>query len=153
MAQLLSFGGMIIILKCIATWKILAPALIALMVVWLVASCVISLTYAPAAGKVVAMVQKGSGDGIYFCPVIAFRDAAGIEHTIRASGGSNPPRFPVGSTVSVLYRAQNPDAGIIEDRFLLWICPLLMMALGIFYGTTGMVVDRWLQKKGTRNAV
>ena len=143
---------MSIILKCISTWKILAPTLIALMVVWLVISSVISFTYTPAAGKVVELVQKGSGDDIYFCPVTVFRDAAGIEHTIRSSGGSNPPRFPVGSTVSVLYRAQNPDAGLIEDRFMFWICPSLLIALGIFYGTIGIVVDRWLQKKGTRNA-
>jgi len=141
-----------IILKCIATWKILAPTVIAISVVWLAISSVMSLTYTQTAGSVVELVQKGSGDDIYFCPVTVFRDAAGIEHTIRSSGGSNPPRFPVGSTVSVLYRAQNPDAGMIEDRFMLWICPSLLIVLGIFYGTIGIVVDRWLQKKGARNA-
>jgi hypothetical protein len=151
-AQLFSLGRMNILLKCIAAWKILAPSVILLMVVWLVISCIISLTYTPAAGKVVELVQKDSGDDIYFCPVTIFRDAAGTEHTIRSSGGSNPPRFPVGSTVSVLYRAQNPDAGMIEDRFMLWICPSLLIALGIFYCTIGIMVGRWLQKKRTRNA-
>lgn len=141
-----------IILKCIATWKILAPTLIAISVVWLAISGVMSLTYTQTAGRVVQLVQNGSGDDIYFCPVTVFRDAAGVEHTIHSSGGSNPPRFPVGSTVSVLYPAQNPDAGMIEDRFILWICPSLLIVLGIFYGTIGIVVDRWLQKKGTRNA-
>lgn len=142
-----------LLLKCIATWKVLAPTIIALiMVVWLAISCVISLTYTQAAGRVVQLVQKGSGDDIYFCPVTVFRDAAGVEHTLHASGGSNPPRFPVGSAVTVLYRTQSPDTGMIQDRFMLWICPSLLIALGIFYGIIGIVVDRWLQKKGTRNA-
>jgi hypothetical protein len=146
-------GSMNIILKCIATWKILAPTLIALMVVWLAISCVISLTYAQAAGRVMQLVQKGSGDDIYFCPVTVFRDTAGVEHTIHSSGGSNPPRFPVGSTVTVLYRAQSPDTGMIQDRFMMWVAPSLFIVIGVFYGSIGFIVGRWLQKRETRYAV
>src|SRR5476651_1945855 len=119
------------ILKSIASWKILAPALIAIMVAWLMISCSIFISSVRATGRVVQLVQKGSGDDMYYCPVTVFRDKAGIEHTIQASGGSNPPRFPVGSTVSILYRTQNPEAGRIEDRFIMWIAPLLFIALGI----------------------
>jgi hypothetical protein len=140
------------ILKSIASWKILAPALIAVMVTWLMISCVIFISSVRATGRVVQLVEKGSGDDVCYYPVTVFRDTAGIEHTIRSSGSSNPPRFPVGSTVSVLYRTQNPDAGMIEDRFMMGIAPLLFIALGVFYGSIGLVIGRWLQKKETRNA-
>ena len=138
------------ILKSIASWKILAPVLIAIMVVWLMISCVIFISSIRATGRVVQLVQKGSGDDVYYCPVTVFRDTAGIEHTIHSSGGSNPPRFPVGSTVSILYRTQNPEASMIEDRFMMWIAPLLFIALGILYGSVGLAIDRWLQKKRSR---
>jgi hypothetical protein len=140
------------ILKSIASWKLIAPALIAIMVTWLMVSSVIFVSHARASGKVVQLIQSGSGDEAIYIPVTVFHDAAGVEHKIQSSGGSNPPRFPVGSTVSVLYRTDNPDAGMIEDHVLMWIVPLVFIALGIFYGSIGIVVDRWLQKKGTRNA-
>lgn len=147
----LAFGSMNIILKSIASWRILAPAIIAVMVTWLLISCVISVSFVRASGKVVRLVQKGSDADSYYCPVTIFRDAAGVEHTIQSSGGSNPPRFPVGSTVTVLYRTKNPDAGMIEDHVLLWIVPLVSIALGVFYGFIGTIVGRWLQRQETRN--
>lgn len=140
------------VLKSVASWKILAPAIIAVMVIWLIMSSLISLTFTRAAGRVVHLVQKGSGNDIYYCPVTVFRDGTGIEHTIQSSGGSNPPRFRVGNAVTVLYRAENPDSAMIQDRFMLWIYPLLFLAIGAVYGTAGYVVGRWLQKKETRYA-
>jgi hypothetical protein len=41
---------------------------------------------------------------------------------------------------------------MIEDRFMMGIAPLLFIALGVFYGSIGLVIGRWLQKKETRNA-
>jgi hypothetical protein len=140
------------ILKSIASSRILALAIIAVMVVWLVISCFISLTFTHAAGRVERLVQKGSGNEVYYYPVTVFRDAVGTEHTIQSSGGSNPPRFPVGTAVTVLYRRGNPDAGMIQDRFVLWIAPLLFIAIGIFYTIVGNVVGRWLQNNRVRNA-
>jgi hypothetical protein len=101
---------------------------------------------------VVQLVQDGSGDNVSFIPVFVFRDSSGIEYTNRSSSGSNPPRFPAGNTVSVLYRANNPGAGMIEDRVLMWVVPIVALALSIVYGSIGIVVDRWLKKKVTRNA-
>ncbi len=34
----------------------------------------------------------------------------------------------------------------------MWVVPIASIALGIFYGSIGIFVDRWLQRKGTRNA-
>jgi len=137
-------------LKSIASWKILAPVIIVIMVSWLMISCVIYISSVRATGTVVKLVEKGSGDNICYYPVTVFRDTAGMEHTIHSSGGSNPPRFLVGSTVSVLYRTQNPDAGMIEDHFMMWIAPLLFIVLGIFYGCIGAAVGWWLKKKEAR---
>jgi hypothetical protein len=71
-----------VILKSIASWKILAPAIIVVMVTWLIISGVVSISFVRATGKVVQLVQKGSGDDAYYCPITVFQDAAGIEHTI-----------------------------------------------------------------------
>ena len=139
-----------VILKCIGSWKILAPALIAVMVVWLAISSIVSLTFTKADGRVTQLIQKGSGEDTYFCPVTTFRDAAGVEHSIHSSGGSNPPRFPVGSVVTVLYRTQSPDAGMIQNRFMMWVAPLLFIGVGIFYGSIGFIVSRLLQKRVSR---
>jgi uncharacterized protein DUF3592 len=133
------------ILKAIASWKILAFAVIAVMVIWLTVSFIISLTYQRASGKVMQLVQKGRGDHVYYCLVTVFRDATGTEHAIQSSGGSNPPRFPVGSAVTVLYRAQNPDSAMIQDRFVMWIVPSLIIVMGAFYGGIGFIVSRSLQ--------
>ena len=141
------------ILQTIAgSCKIVAPVGIVIMLVWLMVSCVILFSSVRADGTVVQSVERGSGDDLVYCPVFIFRDSSGFEHTNRATGGSNPPRFPVGSKVSVLYRTSNPDAAQIDDSFMLWICPLIFIALFGFYGTVGILIGRWLQKKGTRNA-
>ena len=81
-----------------------------------------------------------------------FRDGSGVVHTIRSSGGSNPPRFPVGAKVSVLYRTQNPDAAFLEDHFMFWTAPALLFALCGFYGAAGCLISRFSPKKESRNA-
>jgi hypothetical protein len=139
---------MSILLSIARSWKILAPVLFSISGVWLMISCFIVSSWVHTSGKVVQLVEKHSGEDVYYCPVTVFRDAAGVEHTLRATGGSNPPRFPVDSTVSILYRAQQPDDGMIEDRVMLWIVPSLLITLSLFYGAAGFMICRQLEKKG-----
>jgi hypothetical protein len=143
---------MSILLSIAKSWKILAPVFIAVMALWLMISCAILFSSVRAEGMVTQLIEKHSGDDVYYCPVTVFRDSSGVEHTIRSSGGSNPPRFPVGAKVSVLYRTQNPDAGYLEDRFMLWIAPSLLIVISVFYGAVGFIISRLLQKKESRNA-
>ncbi|HTB82447.1 MAG TPA: DUF3592 domain-containing protein [Candidatus Sulfotelmatobacter sp.] len=136
-----------IILKSIAAWRILAPTGIAIGILWLVISSIMSLVYVCTDGVVIRSIQNGSGDNAVFCPVFVFQDKSGTQHTNQSTGGSNPPRFPVGSKVMILYPAKNPDAGLIEDRLLMWIVPSILIGLGIFYGFVGLAVKQWLEKK------
>jgi len=105
-----------------------------------------SLAYARADGTVVQLIENGSGDNVIYIPVFVFQDKSGIQHTNQSSGGSNPPRFPVGSKITVFYPLQNPNGGLIEDRLLMWGAPLILIALSIFYGVIGLFVHRLLQK-------
>ena len=139
--------GSFSILNSIASWRILAPVGIAIGVLWLAISSVMSLAYTRTDGTVLQLIEKGSGDNAVYCPVFVFQDKSGVLHTNQSSGGSNPPRFPVGAKVTVLYQSQNPVSGIIEDFVLLWIVPSALIAVSIFYGVIGLIVHRSLQKK------
>ena len=134
------------------SWKILAPVGISIAAFWLMISSAILFSSVRTEGVVTQSIEKHSNDGVYYCPVIVFRDGSGVAHTIRSSGGSNPPRFPVGAKVSVLYRPQNPDAAFMEDRFMFWVAPALLFALCGFYGAAGCLISRFSPKKESRNA-
>jgi len=130
-------------------WAItaLSFAFIAAALLWLLVSTLIVKSHVRATGTVVKSIKEGRGEHVYYCPVAVFRDPAGVEHTVRASGGSNPPRFPVGATVSILYRPNEPENGMIEDRFILWIAPLVFMAIAVFYGAVCYIVRYGLDKR------
>jgi uncharacterized membrane-anchored protein YhcB (DUF1043 family) len=42
---------------------------------------------------------------------------------------------------------------MIQDRFMMWVAPSLFIVIGVFYGSIGFIVGRWLQKRETRYAV
>ncbi len=135
------------ILESIASSRILAPTIIVIGVLWLAISSVMSLAYVRADGTVVQSIENGSGDNAVYCPVFVFQDKSGVLHTNQSSSGSNPPRFPVGSKVTILYPSQNPSGGTIEDLLLMWAVPSIFIALGIFYGVIGLLVHQLQQKK------
>jgi hypothetical protein len=111
--------------------------------IWLICSLGWVLSSVRASGRVVQSVQRHLQDGdVVYCPVFAFQDAAGLDHTIHSSAGSNPPRFPVGSGVSVLYQTRDPANAHIEDWFILWKAPLMLMAFAGFHGAVGYVIGR-----------
>jgi len=41
---------------------------------------------------------------------------------------------------------------MIEDKVLLWDVPVAAISLSVFYGCIGMLVERYLQKKGQLKA-
>ena len=89
---------------------ILVPVFIVMMVVWLMISCIIFFLQYVLIWRVTQLVEKHAGDDVYR-PVFVFTDGSGVEHKISSSFGNNPPRFPVGSKVSILYQATDPDDG------------------------------------------
>jgi len=105
---------------------------------WFIYSWSVTHTSKRTVGHVVELVEKHYQDIVY-CPVFVFQDASGVEHTVHSTVG-NPPRFPVGSTVSVLYRESDPADAQIEDRFILWIAPVLFLGLSMIGGTVGFML-------------
>ena len=130
----------------------LAALSITLTVGWLLYSCYLTYSSLRTSGIVVQLVERRYKDVVY-CPVFTFRDASGVDHTIHSSVGSNPPRFPVGTAVSVLYRPKNPAGAQIEDRVILWLVPVILMALSVIYGTLGFIIGRWPQRASREHAV
>jgi hypothetical protein len=122
--------------------------------IWLLCSSVWTFSSVRASGRVVQSVQRHlEGGDVVYCPVFVFRDAAGFDHTIHSSVGSNPRRFPVGSTISVLYQTRDSENAHIEDRFILWKAPLILMAISVFYGAVGYVIGRMPQKSRRAQSV
>ena len=130
---------------------ILAPVFGVVMVVWLMISCAIYFSSTRADGNVIQLLEKMDSEksSCYF-PVFVFQDSVGIQHTNKASGGSNPPRFPVGKQISVLYRPSNPETGQIYDPLMFWFVPLIFIFISAFYGIGGYLISRWLSKKLTK---
>lgn len=96
-----------------------------------------------AVGTVVQLIEEKPDHGPYYCPVFTFRDATGAEHTVRSYTGSNPPRFPAGSKVTVLYRANEPNEAHIEDRFFFWVAPSIVAVMALLAGAGGFILGRW----------
>jgi hypothetical protein len=113
---------------------------------WLLCSWLWTYSSVRTSGRVVQLVQRHDTDVDYYCPVFVFRDADGLDHTNHSLAGSNPPRFPVGTRVSVLYQPWDPSNAHIEDPFVLWIAPLILMAISVFYGAVGYVIGRRPQR-------
>jgi hypothetical protein len=123
----------------------LAALLFTVTLLWLLCSLLLTYSFARSNGRVVQLVERHDTEVVY-CPVFVFRDAAGLDHTIHSSAGSNPPRFPVGSSVSVLYQPRDPSNAHIEDRFIFWIAPVILMAISVFNGAVGYVIGRRPQR-------
>lgn len=133
----------------------LAALFVAGTLLWLLCSFLFTHSSARANGKVVQLVEHHftHDTEVVYCPVFVFKDAAGLDHAIHSSAGSNPPRFPVGTSVSVLYQLRDPSNAHIEDRFILWIAPVILMAISVFYGAIGYVIGRGPRKAGREQSV
>ena len=140
-------------IRSIATGiTIVTPVFFVICVIWLMISCFFYFASIRAEGNVVQLIERKVKDGDIYSAVFVFTDSSGITHTIKSKSGSNPPRFPVGTKVSVLYRTQDPENAFIEDRLIMWIVPLILIGLSLLYGAAAFFLVRWLQKKDARNS-
>ncbi|HAU28772.1 MAG TPA: hypothetical protein DCW68_01495 [Rhodospirillaceae bacterium] len=65
-----------------------------------------------------------------YAPVVRFLDEAGTYHEFTSQVGSNPPRWPNGSGVEILYDPKNPETASISMPLVLWTKPLILAAIG-----------------------
>ncbi len=91
-----------------------------------------------AGGTVVELSRSRDSEGsVSFRPVVAFRDARGIEHQFVGSLGSNSSRHSIGETVGVIYDPDAPGRARIDgfmDRFFL---PLMFGGIGSIFALVG----------------
>ena len=98
---------------------------------------------ARADARVIQMVEKHGEYGKLHAPVFVFRDANGAEYTVRSKTGTNPPKYQVGDTVSVLYSPENPERAKIDWFFSLWGLPFVTGLLAAFHLPVGLLVWYW----------
>jgi Protein of unknown function (DUF3592) len=98
-------------------------------------------------GQVVDL-RQGSGDGVgaTYHAVVQFRTADDVTIEFTDSVGTNPPGYRPGDTVTVLYRADDPQRDAMIDRgaFWNWLLPgvLLLGAALLGWLSTVMIAAR-----------
>jgi hypothetical protein len=70
-------------------------------------------------------------------PVVRFTDQNGSQHEFISSSGSNPPSYPEGEKVALLYLPAEPGSAIINEFFSLWAGPIILGGLGIVFFVIG----------------
>ncbi len=84
--------------------------------------------------------SRASGEHL----AIAYKDASGKAYTIRGSMAKPLSRLKTGDVVEVIYLARNPDKGVLNTWFELWLAPL---TFGLF--TLAFLVALGLVLNGT----
>ena len=108
-------------------------------------------------GKVLDLKEYSSGDGVVYRPVFSFMDNAGNNHIIHSTQGSNPPRYGIGDSISILYEPEEPKDAKINSFFNLWLysiiggfCGIICVFMGLLYLSVVPVITRkkHLRKSG-----
>jgi len=110
-------------------------------------------------GKVLDLKEYSSGDGVVYRPVFSFMDNAGNNHTIHSTWGSNPPRYGIGDSVSVLYDPEEPENAKTDSFFDLWLYSIIgvfggivCVFMGLLYLSIAPVIIRKKRLKRPREA-
>ena len=82
---------------------------------------------------VVEVEERHSDEGPMYHPVFSFTDREGNVHRIRSSLGENPPGYRVGDTIHVYYDPTNPGKNKLDRFVTLWLGPVLLAVMGIFF--------------------
>jgi hypothetical protein len=86
-----------------------------------------------AEGMVISLVAGGKGS---MAPVVQYQ-VEGKAYTYRSHHYSSPPAFRVGEKTTVLYRPEDPGAGMILSFFEMWGAGLLFTMLGAIFALIG----------------
>ena len=74
-----------------------------------------------------------NSNGNVYAPVVSFKTADGRVMEFEEGTRSNPPAHQIGETVEVFYKANNPKDAQINSPFDLWLAPMIMGAIGVFF--------------------
>ncbi len=89
-------------------------------------------------GRVTGYTEEESEEGIFYYPIIGFRDRAG-EHELRGSTGlQEPPE--VGAPVGITYDPASPSNAWVTGTAAPWVVPWFIVILGAAFVIGGFVV-------------
>ncbi|MCP5327478.1 MAG: DUF3592 domain-containing protein [Sinobacteraceae bacterium] len=94
-------------------------------------------------GQVIAQRESPQGQGrSMFTPRVAFVAADGSRHEFSGQLSSSMPRFPLGTTVPVIYRRADPARARIDLFVDNWLGPSLALGLTLAMTLAGLVLMR-----------
>jgi len=97
---------------------------------------VISLAASPS-------TSNGSTTTTWY-PVVRYTSAGGEAVTFRHDVGTSHPSWQRGEQVPVLYDPEDPQTAIIDEGWMNWFGPALMLVLGALFFLAGMaMIRRW----------
>ena len=86
-----------------------------------------------ARGEVLSLeagsTTSSSGRPAWF-PIVAFETPGGASITFRHRTGSNPSAYSKGERVMVTYLPDDPESALIEEGFVNWLLPVLLLIIG-----------------------
>ena len=94
------------------------------------------------------------GTSTVYYPVVEYvpqsiqQSAQERQHNIRFQHdvGTSPPSYHRGDEVRVLYSPSNPDEAIIDEGWMNYFGPLLMVALGVIFTIVAVLIKQHRQK-------
>ena len=92
--------------------------------------------------KLVSMKSQMDRDwnrDLYY-PKISFTDQKGEVITFLSNSGSNPSRYSVGNTVTVLYKQDSPQNVVIASFDNLWLPTLIFGGAGVIVLVIGLII-------------
>lgn len=101
-------------------------------------------------GIVVELIRSRSKKSATYRPVVEFTTKSGKKIEFVSSMGSNPPSYNEGENVEVIYDPINPNKADIKSFGTLYLGPLILSFIGIFFflfGFLTILFDLLKQKK------
>ncbi|MBN8531793.1 MAG: DUF3592 domain-containing protein, partial [Alphaproteobacteria bacterium] len=103
-----------------------------------------------AEGTVIEVEEYSSSDGSLYRPVVRFKTSSGEEITMRDSGGSNPPLYDQGETVTVYYAPGDPRDAKLDSWITLWVLPGFFGGLGFMFAVIPALIWNGMRRAAVR---
>jgi len=91
-----------------------------------------------APGIVVDLEPSSVRNGTVYHTVFKFTDKNGKTHQCRTSSASDPPPYPAGSQITVLYQLDDPESARIKCFSQLWLWPMILLVWGMLFCVVGI---------------
>lgn len=91
-----------------------------------------------ANGTVIDIISSRSNDNeIMYKPIFSFETQGGDKIQFTSSTSSNPPKYAMGETATVLYQEFSPEKARVKAYFSLWGPTTILGGMGLIFFTIG----------------